>query len=69
MSLTALTYCWTGARAGTSTLCGIRPRVSSFQRFIGNRAFRSAFGAMAAIVILWVCVPMLISAIRTRIRL
>ena len=44
-------------------------RVSSFQRFIGNRAFRSAFGAMAAIVILWVCVPMLISAIRTRIRL
>ena len=43
-------------------------RVTSFQRFMGNSAFRSTFGAMAAIVALWVCVPMLFPVVKRRIR-
>lgn len=38
--------------------------VSAGDRFIGHRAFRSTLGAMAAIVVLWLCVPLLVSAAR-----
>ena len=39
-------------------------KVSASSRFIGHRAFRSTVGVMVAIIVLWVCVPALVSGVR-----
>lgn len=36
--------------------------VSTFERFIAHSVFRSTIGVMVAIVVLWVCVPMLVAS-------